>query len=340
MRRRRLLAGAGAAALAGPAGAALPAVLQRPALATPLATGAALLAAGRAGPRVLLAGERGIVIGSDDGGRQWTQARVPVQVGLTALAFVDERHGWAAGHFGSLLASADGGRSWTLQLDGARAAQLTLEAATDEAQRKAAQRKVAEGPDKPFFDLEAAGGRVLAVGAYGLAFESRDGSHWQSFAHRLPNPKQLHLYAVRSVGEHVFVAGEQGLLLRSSDRGASFEALPSPYKGSFFGLLAARSGTLLAFGLRGSLYRSTDHGNRWQAVASGVPVGLGAGLERADGTLLLLAQSGDLLVSRDDGQHFERHAAAPPFPAAAFAEGDAQHLVLAGLRGLKRQELA
>jgi photosystem II stability/assembly factor-like uncharacterized protein len=337
---RRGLIGLGFAALGAPAAAALPAVLQRPALATALAPGAAMLAVARAGRRLVAGGERGLIVFSDDAGRQWQQARVPVQVSITALAFADERRGWAAGHFGALLHTADGGQSWALQLDGARAARLALDAATDEAQRRAAQRKVDEGPDKPFFDLALADGRLLAVGAFGLACESADGQTWQGLTQRLPNPRQLHLYAVRSVGERVFIAGEQGLLLRSSDRGASFEALPSPYKGSFFGLLTARSGTLLAYGLRGSLFRSTDHGSSWTAVASGVPVAISAGLERADGSLLLLAGSGDLLFSRDDGRSFERRPAAPPFPAAAFAAGDDQTLVLAGLRGLQRQAFA
>jgi photosystem II stability/assembly factor-like uncharacterized protein len=189
------------------------------------------------------------------------------------------------------------------------------------------------------FDIEITGGSALAVGAYGLAFESRDGGAWRSFAQRLPNPRHLHLYAVRSVGERVFVAGEQGLLLRSPDRGASFETLASPYKGSFFGLLAAKSGTLIAYGLRGNAFRSTDFGTTWAAAATGVPLSISAGIERDDGALLLLAQNGDLLLSRDDGSSFERRPAAPPFPAAALAAVE-RGLVLAGLRGVKRVDAA
>jgi photosystem II stability/assembly factor-like uncharacterized protein len=319
---------------------ALPAVLQRPALATPLAPGAAMLALAGAGRRLVAAGERGLVLTSDDEGRTWKQARVPVQVSLTALRFTDERHGWAAGHLGVLLATGDGGATWSLQLDGARAAQLTLEAAGDEALRRHAERLVEDGPDKPFFDIETGGPGVLAVGAYGLAFESRDGSRFTSFAQRLPNPKHLHLYGVRVLGERIVIVGEQGLLLRSLDRGASFDALASPYKGSFFGLLAARSGTLVAYGLRGHVFRSVDFGSQWAAVNTGVPVAISAGIERDDGTLVLLAQNGDLLVSQDDGRRFERRPAAPPFPATALAAAGRQGLVLAGLRGLKRIEPA
>jgi photosystem II stability/assembly factor-like uncharacterized protein len=328
--------GPGASApLAGPG---MPAVLREPALITPRAAGAAMLAVARAGRRLVAAGERGIVRVSDDDGATWSQARVPVQVSLTALHFADARRGWAAGHLGVILCTDDGGATWTRQLDGIDAARQVLVAAPDEAARQRAQRLVDEGPDKPFFDLDVAGPRGLAVGAYGLAFETRDGgAQWQAVAPaRLPNPKSLHLYATRWVGKQLFVAGEQGLLLRSADGGESFEPLASPYKGSFFGLLATRAGSLIAYGLRGHAFRSTDAGGSWEKLETGVPLTLSAGIERADGSLLLLAQNGDLLSSRDDGRRFERLPAVRPLPAAALAAGNGSQVVVAGLRGIER----
>lgn len=327
-----------ATAAAAPAAAEGPAVLRTPALITPRAAGAAMLAVARAGRRLVAAGERGIVRLSDDDGAGWSQARVPVQVSLTALHFADARRGWATGHLGTILRTGDGGASWTLQLHGIDAARRLLAAAADEPARQRAQRLVDEGPDKAFFDLDLAGPRGLAVGAYGLAAETRDeGGSWQPVpSARLPNPKGLHLYAARWLGRQLFVAGEQGLLLRSDDGGASFEPLASPYKGSFFGLLATRAGSLIAFGLRGHAFRSTDAGASWEKLETGVPASLGAGVQRADGRLLLLAQNGDLLASRDDGRHFERLPAARPLPAAALAACDDGHVVVAGLRGLQR----
>ena len=318
--------------------AGVPAVLREPALVTPRAAGAAMLAVARAGRRLVAAGERGIVRVSDDDGATWTQAPVPVQVSLTALHFADARRGWAAGHLGVILRTDDGGATWTRQLDGIAAARQVLAAAPDGPARQRAQRLVDEGPDKPFFDLDLAGPRGLAVGAYGLAFETRDGgAQWQPVAAaRLPNPKSLHLYATRWLGRQLFVAGEQGLLLRSADGGESFEPLASPYKGSFFGLLATRAGSLIAYGLRGHAFRSTDGGGSWEKLETGVPLTISAGIERADGSLLLLAQNGDLLASRDDGRRFERLPATRPLPAASLAAAAGGQLVVAGLRGLER----
>jgi len=319
--------------------AAPPAALAEPALVTPKALGAATLAVARAGQRLVAVGERGTVLWSDDGGAHWQQARVPVQAALTSVRFADERIGWAAGHLGVILKTEDGGRSWTRQLDGAQAAAALIAAAgSDERAQRSAQRMVEEGPDKPFFDIEVIDAqRAVAVGAYGLAFATRDGgAHWAPLPTQGANPKSLHLYGVRAVDGQWFVAGEQGLLMKSADAGASFTALPSPYKGSFFGLLAARSGTLLAYGLRGSAYRSADAGASWDKVDLGTAITLQAGLER-EGELVLLGQTGELFVSRDDGRTFaSAKAPAGPLPAAGLSLAPDGAWVIASLRGTRR----
>jgi len=320
-----------------------PRVLAEAALQTPKAQGAAMLAVTRAGSRLVAVGERGTVLLSDDDGARWRQAAaVPVQVSLTALRFVDARTGWAVGHLGVILNTVDGGEHWTRQLDGVSAAQRIVAAAaqsTDEREKRNAARYADEGPDKPFFDVDFADAqRGVAVGAYGLAFATTDGgTTWTPLVGRLPNPKSLHLYAARWVAGSLVFAGEQGLLIKSTDAGASFTALASPYKGSWFGLVAARSGTIVAYGLRGRVFRSADGGASWQAIDSAVPVAISAGIELAPGTLALLGQTGDVLVSRDDGIAFQKQPAAGPLPATGLAGTADGHLVLSSLRGLRRQ---
>lgn len=318
----------------------VPTVLSTPALQTPQAQGAATLAVARAGARLVAAGERGTVLYSDDHGATWTQARVPVQVSLTALRFVDARTGWAVGHLGVILRSDDAGATWALQLDGVRGAALALEAARasgDTAAVQRAQRLVEEGPDKAFFDVDFADrDHGLAVGAYNQVFATQDGgAHWQPASTRVPNPKGLHLYGVRFAGRQVFLAGEQGLLLRSDDGGARFSALPAPYKGSFFGLLSTRAGAMLAYGLRGNAWRSADQGASWQrADTAGLAASFSAATQASDGTLLLLSQAGDLLASRDDGRSFRARPAVQAGGAGVAAADGAW--VVAGLRGTQR----
>ena len=342
MKARALLAAAwlSAAPLASAADM-LPRALAQPAVQTPRALGAATLAVTRAGARLVAVGERGTVLLSDDNGIGWRQAQVPVQAALTAVRFADDRNGWAVGHLGAVLHSADGGATWATQLEGVAAAQSLLASAQrsgDAALLHRAQRLVAEGPDKPFLDIEIASpSRSYVVGAYGLAFETADaGAHWQPISARLPNPKGLHLYGVRALGDTIVIAGEQGLLLRSTDGGASFTALASPYKGSFFGLLATRDGLLLAYGLRGHAYRSADRGATWEPVDTGVTVSIVAGIELADGAPALLAQNGDVLVSRDGGRSFARQAARDNVPASGLAQAADGKRVISSLRGVRR----
>jgi photosystem II stability/assembly factor-like uncharacterized protein len=317
---------------------AVPEALETPALQTPRAQKAAMLAIARAGNRLAAAGERGIVLLSDDGGANWRQASVPVQVTLTSMRFVDSKIGWAAGHLGVILKTVDGGATWRKQLDGVRAASLMAQALRtvgDDRSERAAQRYEEEGPDKPFFDLDFIDAqRGVAVGAHNMAFSTQDGgSTWSPLGPRLPNPKNLHLYAARYIADTLYIAGEQGLLVKSPD-GNIFQMLRSPYKGSFFGLLATRRGTLLAYGLRGYAFRSTDGGANWERVASGTAASLNAAIELPDGTLALLVQHGEVLQSRDDGRRFTRMASAAA-PAAALAATQGGHIVVAGMRGVR-----
>lgn len=334
-----------ASAAEGPAPGATPRVLSEPALQSPKALNAATLAVTRAGSRLVAVGERGTVLLSDDAGEHWRQAQVPVRVTLTNVRFVNDHTGWAVGHLGVILRTDDAGQTWGKQLDGQQAAAAvgaTVSTLSDEKAQRNAQRFADDGPDKPFFDIDFADAQHgFAVGAYNMAFATIDGGKtWQPALQRLPNPRGFHLYGVRYVGDKVYVVGEQGTMFRSDDAGASFHALASPYEGSFFGLLAARSGALIAYGLRGNALRSTDQGEHWDKLDTGLPMSISAAREVNPGTLALLSQTGALLLSHDDGISFNKVApTGGPLPATGLTLADEHHLVYASLRGLRRQTL-
>jgi len=286
------------AAVAAPVGAAL----ERPAVQSALAARSVLQSAARAGDRLVAVGERGIVLLSDDQGKTWRQVPVPVSVGLTAVRFVDAQHGWAVGHGGVVLASADGGQTWTKQLDGVQAAKQLLDAAKASGEPRAqadAERLVADGADKPFLDaLFFDAKRGIVVGAYNLAFETADGGKsWQPISGRLDNPKGLHLYAVRARGDELLIAGEQGLVLRSTDRGQTFQRLSVPYKGSFFTAELVGAQDIVVAGLRGNVWKSSDAGVSWSQVMNPVPVSITASAVDAQGHLWLANQAGMVLSS-------------------------------------------
>jgi photosystem II stability/assembly factor-like uncharacterized protein len=333
----------------GSASAQRPTALERPSLLSAKAVGAAMLAVTRAGDRLVAVGERGIVLLSDDSGRSWRQVETPVRVSLTTVTFVGEKKGWAAGHLGVILHTEDGGQSWVKQLDGIRAAALVLAAAEQRAAAEpdpekkedllvSARRLVEDGPDKPFLDLCFLDERTgFVVGAFNLIFHTTDGgATWTPWRARVENPNELHFYGIQAVGGTLYIAGEQGLLLRSTDGGAHFTALASPYEGSYFGLVTDPAGSVVVFGLRGNVYRSADGGESWDQVKTGIPVSLSAGIRLADGELVLVSQAGDLLVSTDGGRTFKRRPDGQPVPATDLVQTADGDIVMASLRGLQR----
>jgi len=295
-----------AAALAASSGMAAPVgdALDRPALAVQRPQAAVLLAGARAGSRIVVVGERGLIAVSDDGAASWSQVPSPASVTLTAVRFADARHGYAIGHGGVVLATVDGSAHWTRLLDGRRIAQLALQAAQaagDPARLKEAQRLVADGADKPLLDLQVLDARrAVVVGAYGLALATEDGgTSWTPWMDRLDNPKGLHLNAIRRDGDTLLIAGEQGLALLSTDAGRSFRRLAVPYAGSFFTAELSGSDLVLA-GLRGNVWRSADGGTSWRQLAVPVPASITASARAADGRLLLASQAG-LVLALNDG---------------------------------------
>lgn len=311
-------------------------VLSRPATPSAHASEAAMLAVTTAGNRLVAAGERGIVLLSDDGGASWRQAKVPISVSLTALQFVDARTGWAVGHLGVVLRTDDGGESWRLQLDGIAAAERAA------AGGRSGHSLLKDGPDKPFLDLHFWNSRDgMVVGAYGLAFRTDDGgTSWTSVMDALPNPDGLHLYGLRAGegpnADDLYIVGEQGLMLRSTDRGRSFTPLGSPYPGSWFGLTVFDDGALLAYGLKGSAYRSADRGDHWDKVEMPGEAGISA-IAVAGGQALAVDQTGAVLESRDAGRRFALvRRTGLPLTGAAFAgsASGGSRAVLSSLRGM------
>lgn len=317
------------------------ALLDQPAMQSAKASHAVLLAVARAGERLVAVGERGIVLLSDDSGTTWRQAQVPVSVSLTAVQFVSAQQGWAVGHMGVVLRSTDGGETWSKQLDGNAAAQLALVSARQDGDAKRlsdAERLVADGPDKPFLDLYFSDPRNgYVVGAYGLILRTEDGGEsWRPWMQQVDNPEDLNLYGIRAAGNALFMVGERGLLLRSNDNGRSFQALESPYAGSFFGVQGNARGELVAFGLRGNVFWSGDQGASWRPLQTGLEVALSAATPLPDGALVLASQAGDLLLSAGRGGRFRSLSAPVGTSIAGLVAAPDGSLICVGLGGVIR----
>jgi len=267
--------------IAGPAGAQAPAAPSAdPGELRKVTMERLLLAdATRVGNRVIAVGDRGYVVYSDDNGVTWKRAKSPAAPLLTAVDFVDAKHGWAVGHDSVILATADGGETWAQQFS-------------------------APSEQRPLLDvlfLSPASG--FAVGAYGAFYETTDGG--KSWNGRKVIADDKHLNAILKLADgKLLILGEAGTVLASTDSGKTWTALPSPYKGSFFGGVTTDDGAVVAFGLRGRIYRSADAGKSWKQVDNASVATLMGGSRLPAGALVIAGAAGTVLVSRDQGHSF------------------------------------
>jgi len=316
------------------------------------------------GGRILVVGEQGHILYSDDDGAAWTHASVPTSLSITAVAFSDTQTAWATAHDGVLLQSKDRGQSWFTKLTGSDIARKTadaaalkieqLQAAIDEASAELiedlewalddaqfafedASAVIEDGVTTPLLDVwfenEQSG---YALGAYGVLLHTMDGgSTWNLLSDRVDNPDNFHLYSLsRSVSGAQLVAGEAGTLHRSLDGGQNWQRLDSPYPGSFFGSVAAQDGALLVFGLRGNVFRSGDDGTTWALVETGDQRTLLGGTTLADGTIVLVGSAGAVLTSTDHGLSFKALETTGSSVYSSVAETADSKLMLVGFGGV------
>jgi photosystem II stability/assembly factor-like uncharacterized protein len=312
--------------------------LDQVASSSPLAARNLLNGLSRAGDRIVAVGQRGHILYSADAGESWVQAKVPVTSDLTAVHFVSATRGWAVGHDGVVLATVDGGESWNRQLDGRTAGRLMADryARSDAALAAEAQRFADQGPDKPFLDVwfesENTG---YVVGAFNMIFRTDDGGKsWQPWFDRTENPALFNLYAIRKIGDDVFIVGEQGLLMKLDREAGRFRAIETPYRGSYFGITGKR-GALVVYGLRGNVYRSTDNGAHWTKVETGLQQAIASSTVTDDGRILLATPGGVVLASADDGASFQRLPLGQAMPAFAILARGRDAVIVAGQRGVR-----
>jgi photosystem II stability/assembly factor-like uncharacterized protein len=297
----------------------------------------AFLSVSNTGKRLIAVGERGVIGFSDDQGKRWQQAKVPVSTLVTAITTIDSQHMWAVGHSGSILFSMDAGESWQLQFDGRQANSLlighaevelkALEAAfeqADDVTRDDLQFAIDDaqfalsnarfdaelGPANPFLDVLFLDRKLgYAVGAYGLFVKTQDGGKsWQTVAHHLENFDRYHLNAIaRLQGGTLLIAGEAGTLFASYDGGETWETLYGPYQGSYFGIQMTKlEDEAFLYGLKGRIFTTSDGGQSWQDLPSGVETSLTGSAISEQGKLVLVGLSGVVLLRNAPGESFIR----------------------------------
>lgn len=324
--------------------------LEQPAYSSRIAANSPLIAVATAGKRIVAVGLRGTVVYSDDTGKTWTQAQVPVSTDLVAVVFTDDRHGWATGHGGVVLHTSDGGKSWEKQLDGPSAmvaAEKYYKSASNvkptpqvELARSQVKRLQADGSTQSLLDIAFKNREVgYAVGTFNRIFATQDGGkNWAPIMDKADNPKELHFYSARLDANRFILTGEQGMVWQLDRASSKLIGTQTPYNGTLFGSVISDK-VIIVYGMRGSLLRSTDEGKTWERVALNTQEGLTNGDVLHDGRVVIATQAGSLLLSGDQGKTFKQIKPTNPMPYYGLKALSGDSIVLVGAEGVRVENL-
>ena len=280
--------------------------------AEPLASHALLLDAAIAGERLVVVGERGLILLSDDQGVHWRQALVPTRTTLTAVFFLDALNGWAVGHESLILRTRDGGLTWTPVEHSANS-------------------------DMPLFAIRFfSARRGLAVGAQGTALATDDGGgHWS--ARSLVADTDSHFYSIAATRDGtLYLAGEAGGAYRSTDRGTSWQHLRMPQAGSYFGVIALEDNAVMFYGLRGQIALSRNRGKTFEPIDAGTQASLFGARVLSNGNLVLVGAGGSAFVSRAPYRNFTPVKLAVRGSVLGLLPAGPHALILYGEKGVNR----
>lgn len=309
-----------------------------------------------AGKRIVAVGLRGIVVYSDDQGRHWSQARVPVSSDLTAVDFVTPEQGWAVGHEGVVLHTVDGGRTWQVQLNGNEIVQLLIHFYTnwlddlkglegkdlfEHLNRRLgnakwlSQHKPALGLLNVWFESKSVG---YVVGEAGVFLKTTNGGKtWEPWGWRLQIPHFYHLYGLKGTANTVYIAGEAGTFARYDQKTGLFPMISTPYDGSYFGV-AADGSLVLLYGLNGHAFISRDGGHSWEAPPLDAQSSFVGGFIQ-HGQIALASKTGKVFFSKNNGKAFMTYQAPQSGTVYSLVIFRGKKLVLVGSLGVSVVQL-
>jgi len=130
-------------------------------------------------------------------------------------------------------------------------------------------------------------------------------------------PVPTSLYAIAGVTGEIYVVGDQGVILRSTDDGAHWILQKTDTTAALFGVWTDGA-IAVAVGYHGTLLRSIDHGATWEPkpFGSATLLGVGGGGALGDGgaspLLWAVGEAQTLLQSDDGGQTWVASSATFP----------------------------
>ena len=306
-----------------------------------------LLAATRAGKRLVAVGEFGHIALSDDDGKTWRQAKsVPTQSTLTSIVFADDKTGWAAGHDKTILITTDGGETWSVQYT----RELSVAAGIPlEARGRAEEPMPVEDPGLAPVDGgapidgaapvegEPPADDVAVVEEPG-ASTSQDGFVEGDVTGSELEPDIPFLGLVFTSPSHGIAVGGFNYAAETTDGGKTWKPrrLVKSAADDFHlnAAFAGPDGSVFVPSELGQIYRSLDNGATWDVVQTDYEGSFWGGLTLKDGSVLVVGMRGNIWRSKDKGTTWEQLAAdVTPESLASGIQLDDGEIILVGIGG-------
>ena len=238
---------------------------------------------------VWMAGELGRIFRSGDGGRTWERQHADTKRPFLAISCVGPGRAWVAGKEGIMFQTTDAGASWKPATTGSNRHIFALQ----------------------FVDEK----RGHAAGDFGAMVHTEDGGQtWTQ--QRVPDSTVLpdeaidmgvesgdvNIYGI-SYGDrdHVWLVGEFGIILASSDGGATWTQQHSPFESTLFGVHFTDAQHGWAVGIDSVIVTTTDGGATWTVQSPPVRSRSFYDVTIRGNRGWIVGESGTLLISGDGG---------------------------------------
>lgn len=190
--------------------------------------------------QVLAVGERGIIIRSTDKGTTWKQMPSPVDITLASVFFETDQRVWAVGQAASILRSDDAGLTW-----------------------KVVRYKPSDL--RYYLKIVVRNGLIYIMSSDGELWESHDaGTSWQMTLLESGDGFP-HLFSLAFVGQTGLLSAERGSVFVRGESDPAWKLLPTPYNGSYFGVISFAEQFLL-FGMSGHAFLISADGVHQNAI--------------------------------------------------------------------------
>jgi len=209
---------------------------------------------------------------------------------LFSVCFKNANEGWTVGDLGRIFHTTDGGQSWRIHSAGTKRPFVAISCVRDRLWVAGQGGQIAHSPDggltwqmqssgttRNLLDIEFVSPlRGLAVGDFGTLLRTEDGGlSWT----KVPLPENIELppdiaevvqpgdvilYTIAFADpEHVWIAGEFGVILFSSDGGSTWQQQKSGVETTLFGVAALDKERAWIVGMEALMLATEDGGATW-----------------------------------------------------------------------------